>query len=58
MDLREKIGYLIYQFDDATPRDRRCRDSYLKLTDAILLLILATPDDEVEQAIGAAVPSA
>lgn len=58
VDLREKIGYLVYQFDETTPRGRRGRTQYLALTDAILLLILATPDDEVNGAIGDAIPSA
>lgn len=57
MDLREKIGYLINRFDDTTPAENRTRDTYLQLTDAIMLLILATPEEDVAQAIGAAIPA-
>jgi hypothetical protein len=58
MGLREKIAYLIYRFDNTEPREGRDRDKYLSLTDAILLILLATPDNDIAAAISEAIPAA
>lgn len=47
MDLREKIGYLVYAFDSANADDRT-RAQYLELADDILTVVRA--DDLVKQA--------
>lgn len=54
MGLRNKIGYLVYRARETASTAEQC----LEVADAILLLILATPDDAVEVAIASAIPNA
>lgn len=54
VSLRDKIGYLIYRAREEALTRADCLD----VADAILLVILATPDSDVEEAIAAAIPSA